>query len=85
MFADPVDDADSENQEGQIENSAGNSLMAMLVPTLLQFSRSTERTTDTREMQKFPESGSRSTDPTTFAAKIPQEGKSSIKIGRAHV
>lgn len=78
MFADPVDDADSENQEGQIENSAGNSLMAMLVPTLLQFSRSTERTTDTREMQKFPESGSRSTDPTTFAAKIPQEGKSSI-------
>ncbi|XP_050283863.1 uncharacterized protein LOC126723905 [Quercus robur] len=80
VFADPVDDADSENQEGQIENSAGSSLMAMLVPTLLQFSKSTERTTDTREMQKFPESGSRSTDPTTFAAKIPQEGKSSITV-----
>uniref|UniRef100_A0A2N9GQZ9 Uncharacterized protein n=1 Tax=Fagus sylvatica TaxID=28930 RepID=A0A2N9GQZ9_FAGSY len=78
VFADPVDSADSENQEGRMENSAGSSLMAMLVPTILQLSKTSERTTDTREKQKFPESGSRTTDPTNFATKILQEGKSNL-------
>ncbi|GLT54745.1 hypothetical protein SLA2020_279190 [Shorea laevis] len=42
VFADPVDSADSEDQEGRVENSAGSSLMTMLVPTLLQLSKTTK-------------------------------------------
>lgn len=39
MFADPVDAADLDNKVGPVENSAGSSLMAMLMPTLLQLSK----------------------------------------------
>jgi hypothetical protein len=94
VFADPVDSADSEDQEGRVENSAGSSLMTMLVPTLLQLSKTTKRGTDTREKQKFPEFGLRSTDPMNFATRIHLEGESSAtdhqevngaSAGTAHV
>ncbi|XP_058225272.1 uncharacterized protein LOC131334329 isoform X2 [Rhododendron vialii] len=39
VFADPVESADSETPASQVPNSTGSSLMAMLVPTLLQLSR----------------------------------------------
>lgn len=39
MFADPIDSSESDNQEGKVENSAGSSLMTMLLPTLLQLSK----------------------------------------------
>lgn len=39
VFADPVKSADSETPASQVPNSTGSSLMAMLVPTLLQLSR----------------------------------------------
>ncbi|KAG6628230.1 hypothetical protein CIPAW_14G000700 [Carya illinoinensis] len=78
VFADPVTSTDSEDQEDRVENPAGSSLMAMLVPTLLQLSKTTKHSTDTMEKQKFADYGSRSTDPTNFASKIKQqEGKSS--------
>ncbi|TKY67986.1 hypothetical protein E2542_SST10883 [Spatholobus suberectus] len=41
VFADPVDSADSESQESHNENSSGSSLMAMFLPTLMQFSKTT--------------------------------------------
>lgn len=40
VFADPIDTNDSENQTVDAESSAGNSLMTMLVPTLLGLSKS---------------------------------------------
>lgn len=76
VFADPVDSADSEDQGSQVENSSGSSLMAMLVPALLQLSKTTKPSTDTREKQKLPEYESRSTDPMNFATEIQQEGNS---------
>ncbi|KAE8677477.1 Actin-related protein 7 isoform 1 [Hibiscus syriacus] len=39
VFADPVDIADSETEVGKMGNAGGNSLMAMLAPTLLQLSK----------------------------------------------
>lgn len=46
VFADPVDPSDSENHAVQMGSSTGNALMAMLVPTLMQFSKSSsEKTT----------------------------------------
>ncbi|KAK8477735.1 hypothetical protein V6N13_097820 [Hibiscus sabdariffa] len=39
VFADPVDIADSETEVSQMGNAGGNSLMAMLAPTLLQLSK----------------------------------------------
>ncbi|KAI8545839.1 hypothetical protein RHMOL_Rhmol07G0069200 [Rhododendron molle] len=39
VFADPVESADSETPASQVPNSTASSLMAMLVPTLLQLSR----------------------------------------------
>ncbi|KAI7735618.1 hypothetical protein M8C21_022329 [Ambrosia artemisiifolia] len=40
VFADPIDSSDSENQTVNAETSANNSLMNMLVPTLLGLSKS---------------------------------------------
>ncbi|KAF5752654.1 hypothetical protein HS088_TW01G00569 [Tripterygium wilfordii] len=58
VFADPADPADLETQAGSLDNSAGSSLMALLVPTFLQLSKSTgvgrqekSDTFDTREKQ----------------------------------
>ncbi|KAF5736442.1 hypothetical protein HS088_TW14G00584 [Tripterygium wilfordii] len=41
VFADLADPADVESQTGSLDNSAGSSLMALLVPTFLQLSKST--------------------------------------------
>jgi hypothetical protein len=78
VFADPVDSADSEDQDGRVENSTGSSLMTMLVPTLLQLSKTTKHDADTREKQKFHDFGLRSMDPMNFATRIHREGESSI-------
>ncbi|GMH04415.1 hypothetical protein Nepgr_006254 [Nepenthes gracilis] len=40
VFADPVISADMDSPPNNMENSAGNALMSMLVPTLLQLSKS---------------------------------------------
>ncbi|XP_010241251.1 PREDICTED: uncharacterized protein LOC104585909 [Nelumbo nucifera] len=40
IFADPVESSDSDHEVGLMEKPAGSSLMAMLVPTLLQLSKS---------------------------------------------
>ncbi|KAM1974137.1 hypothetical protein ACFX15_039074 [Malus domestica] len=85
VFADPVDSSDSENQVSAVENSAGSSLMAMLVPTLLQFSktRGANRTqdkpiSDTWGKQNSLATGSKETDSTSVATKIQERGKASI-------
>ncbi|KAB2627549.1 hypothetical protein D8674_021167 [Pyrus ussuriensis x Pyrus communis] len=85
VFADPVDTSDSENQVSTVENSAGSSLMAMLVPTLLQFSktRGANRTqdkpiSDTWGKQNSLVIGSKETDSISVATKIQEQGKASI-------
>ncbi|PQM33658.1 uncharacterized protein Pyn_20935 [Prunus yedoensis var. nudiflora] len=85
VFADPVDSADSENQVSAVESSAGSSLMAMLVPALLQFSKTSgaHRTqdggnSDTWEKQNSLEIGSQTVGSTSAATKIQEEGKASI-------
>ncbi|CAB4268105.1 unnamed protein product [Prunus armeniaca] len=85
VFADPVDSADSENQVSTVESSAGSSLMAMLVPTLLQFSKTSgahrtqdRRNSDTWEKQNSLEIGSQTVGSTSAATKIQEEGKASI-------
>ncbi|KAL9260113.1 hypothetical protein AKJ16_DCAP04451 [Drosera capensis] len=40
IFADPVDPVDADRSPSSLGNSAGNALMSLLVPTLLQLSRS---------------------------------------------
>ncbi|KAK9283714.1 hypothetical protein L1049_011964 [Liquidambar formosana] len=84
VFADPVESSDSENQVGRVENSAGSSLMAMLVPTILQLSKTgnsriqDKHTFDMRETQKFQEIRSKASDSTNIANTVQLEGKSSI-------
>ncbi|XP_068331018.1 uncharacterized protein [Pyrus communis] len=85
VFADPVDSSDSENQASAVENSAGSSLMAMLVPTLLQFckTRGANRTqdkpiSDTWGKQNSLATVSKETDSTSVATKIQEQGKASI-------
>ncbi|CAK9167672.1 unnamed protein product [Ilex paraguariensis] len=83
-FADPVESSDAENQTVQVGNSTGSSLMAMLVPTLLQLSKSgvsqklDKHALDTIEEHKKPEIGSRATDATDAVNEIPQDTKFSI-------
>ncbi|KAK3016158.1 hypothetical protein RJ639_007698 [Escallonia herrerae] len=68
VYADPVESVDSEHPAVQVGNSAGNSLMAMLVPTLLQLSKSgagrlqENHAFNTIEKQEFQESGPKTTD-----------------------
>ncbi|KAM1503705.1 hypothetical protein ACFX13_029253 [Malus domestica] len=85
VFADPVDTSDSENQVSTVENSAGSSLMAMLVPTLLQFSKTRgangtqdKPISDTWGKQNSLVIGSKETDSTSVATKIQEQGKASI-------
>lgn len=85
VFADPVDSTDSEKQVGQMENSSGSSFMTMLLPTLLQLSKTKGTTqsqykqnSETCKNQNFQDVGSEATDSTTFAAKVQQEEKPSI-------
>ncbi|PON46633.1 hypothetical protein TorRG33x02_325330 [Trema orientale] len=80
VFADPVDSTDSEKEVDQRENSSGNSLMAMLLPSLLQISKAKsatrtedKHTSEASRKQNFKESGSEAAHPT-----VQQEGNSSI-------
>lgn len=87
VFADPVDSTDGENQAGQADNSSGNSLMAMLLPTLLQMSKtkgaSAIRTQDNHtceasRKQNLQESVLEATSSTNGATKSRQDGNSAI-------
>ncbi|XP_024025806.1 uncharacterized protein LOC21395713 isoform X2 [Morus notabilis] len=87
VFADPVDSTDSENQANKMENSSGNPLMAMLLPTLLQMSKTKgisairtqdKHTSEASRTQNFIESTSEATCSTNCATKIQQERNSSI-------
>ncbi|KAK3030780.1 hypothetical protein RJ639_035445 [Escallonia herrerae] len=68
VFADPVESVDSEHPAVQVGNSAGSSLMAMLVPTLLHMSKSgagrlqENHTFNTIEKREFQERGPKITD-----------------------
>lgn len=78
VFADIVEPADSETQAPQVGNYAGNSLMAMLAPTLLQLSktginRRADEYSDTTEKGESMELGSRVTDSNNIVDKIHQE------------
>lgn len=74
VFADPADSAELENQASTAENSAGSSLMAMFMPTLLQLSktRSVNQTQDSRMI------GSKSSDSTSVPTKIETDVKPCI-------
>ncbi|KAL5543534.1 hypothetical protein UlMin_007318 [Ulmus minor] len=80
VFADPVDSSDSENPVVQGESSSGNSLMAMLLPTILQMSKTKattrtqdKHTSDSLEKQNFEDSGSETGNSTLVATKVQQE------------
>ncbi|XP_061997543.1 uncharacterized protein LOC133715170 [Rosa rugosa] len=74
VFADPADSVDLENQASTAESSAGSSLMAMFMPTLLQLSktRSVNQTQDSLMI------GSKASDSTSVATKIQTDIKPSI-------
>lgn len=83
MFADPVDAADLDNKVGPVENSAGSSLMAMLMPTLLQLSKTKgygqaqdKYDSDRMNGWKSDKIEAKPTDPVHAGNKIQQEGKS---------
>lgn len=57
VFADPVESADSETPASQVPNSTGSSLMAMLVPTLLQLSRTGNNRRDDKHDSDTSETG----------------------------
>ncbi|KAA8520236.1 hypothetical protein F0562_014492 [Nyssa sinensis] len=84
IFADPVESANSDNQVVQAGNSAGNSLMAMLVPTLLQLSKTgisrmqNKHASDTMEKQQGLEIGSITTGSTNFGNGDKQDEKCNI-------
>ncbi|XP_052193264.1 uncharacterized protein LOC127801843 isoform X2 [Diospyros lotus] len=76
VFADPVESADSDTQTSQVGNSAGSSLMAMLVPTLLQLSKKADNhghASDTSEKREQLEVGSRVSHSLNIANKTQQE------------
>lgn len=83
VFGDPSESTDSDNRVGQMENSAGSSLMAMFMPTLVQLSKSRtagqvqgDHTFDTKEKQKSQEIGSKATDSISVANNIQKGGDS---------
>ncbi|PSS26470.1 Exosome complex component Rrp41 like [Actinidia chinensis var. chinensis] len=79
VFADVVESDDSETQAPQVGNSAGNSFMAMLAPTLLQLSKTginriqDKHASDSREKGNCLEVGSTSTSSTHIANVVQQE------------
>ncbi|GKU88626.1 hypothetical protein SLEP1_g2865 [Rubroshorea leprosula] len=84
VFADTLDLDESENQSDQMGNLGGSTLMAMLAPTFLQLSRTTElrqiqneHTFDAQEKEKTTKSGSNTIGLLNFADRTQQEGKSS--------
>lgn len=82
MFANPVDS----EEEGPVENStqsSQSSLMSMLVPTLLQLSKTTGiikiedgHNSNVEGMRTLPEIGSKALDSTSSVTGLQQEGKS---------
>ncbi|KAK8341427.1 hypothetical protein V6Z11_A08G169300 [Gossypium hirsutum] len=83
VFADPVDIADSETEVSQMGNAGGNSLMAMLAPTLFQLSKTAgfhriENAEIFGSKTKKQEDGSKSTEPLNFRNEILQEVKPSL-------
>ncbi|PPD97496.1 hypothetical protein GOBAR_DD05454 [Gossypium barbadense] len=85
VFADPVDIADSETEVSQMGNAGGNSLMAMLAPTLLQLSKTAgfhrienEEVFGSKTKETKQEDGSKSTEPLNFRNEILQEVKPSL-------
>ncbi|KAJ6777556.1 40S RIBOSOMAL PROTEIN S27 [Salix koriyanagi] len=77
VFGDPADASNSDNQVGPMENSAGNSLMAMLVPAFFQMSKSKgigggedKYNIDTRERQNSQDNGSKAAAPADAEKKI---------------
>ncbi|KAK6928755.1 hypothetical protein RJ641_004960 [Dillenia turbinata] len=84
VFADPIDSDYPENPAEQKENSAGSSLMAMLVPTLMQFSKAgigraqEKHACNSTEKQLFQENKieeTTGTKETNVLDKLGQEGK----------
>ncbi|KAL3580139.1 hypothetical protein D5086_017974 [Populus alba] len=80
VFGDPVDTSSLDNQVGLMENSAGNSLMAMLVPAVFQLSQTKgigggedKYNIDTRERQELQEIGSKEAVPVDVEKKIQEE------------
>ncbi|KAJ6750872.1 hypothetical protein OIU85_001413 [Salix viminalis] len=80
VFGDPADASNSDNQVGPMENSAGNSLMAMLVPAFFQMSKSKgigggedKYNIDTRERQNSQDNGSKAAAPADAEKKIQEE------------
>ncbi|XP_058073638.1 uncharacterized protein LOC131222540 [Magnolia sinica] len=68
IFADPVESTDSDHQAGPSQNSAGSNLLAMLVPSLLQLSKSRQERIqdrhvhDTGEARKLQDGGLKATE-----------------------
>ncbi|XAR63452.1 hypothetical protein NMG60_11023391 [Bertholletia excelsa] len=79
IFADPVESADSETQATQVGNSSGSSLMALLVPTLLQLSKTGSKqiqdkhASDTRGKGEYLGIGLRTSDSSNIASEVQQE------------
>ncbi|KAF9665710.1 hypothetical protein SADUNF_Sadunf16G0152000 [Salix dunnii] len=80
VFGDPADASNSDNQVGPMENSAGNSLMAMLAPAFFQLSKTKgigggedKYNIDTRERQNSQENGSKAAAPVDAEKKIQEE------------
>ncbi|KAF2319547.1 hypothetical protein GH714_016921 [Hevea brasiliensis] len=83
MFADPVDGADLDNKVGPVENSAGSSLMAVLMPTFLQLSKTKgvglaqdKYDSDRMNRWKSDKLEGKPTDPIDAGNEIQKEGKS---------
>ncbi|XP_057978616.1 uncharacterized protein LOC131165020 [Malania oleifera] len=86
VFADTVESSNLGSQGGPMENSTGNSLIAMLVPTLLQISKTSgnriqeKQVSDKGEEQKFQEFGLEATDSTNAVKEIQLEGSARITV-----
>ncbi|XP_062115377.1 uncharacterized protein LOC133829650 [Humulus lupulus] len=85
VFADPVDSADLEKEVDKRENSTGNSLMTMLLPTLMQMSKTKgatrmedKQTSEAQKKQNFGESGSEAAHSINTATTMQREGNSSV-------
>ncbi|KAL6129931.1 hypothetical protein ACLB2K_068313 [Fragaria x ananassa] len=74
VFADPADSVDLEKEMSTAENSAGSSLMAMFMPTLLQLSK-TRSVNQTQDSQMI---GSKASDSTSVVTKFQTDIKPSI-------
>ncbi|KAL6125045.1 hypothetical protein ACLB2K_077553 [Fragaria x ananassa] len=74
VFADPADSADLEKETSTVENSAGSSLMAMFMPTLLQLPK-TRSVNQTQDSQMI---GSKASDSTSVVTKFQTDIKPSI-------